>query len=225
VDTRNTQRLSGAGAGEHHEEQGLGAWIRRNRWLLTRLFIVLVFTFGASTTAANFSYGLEGKPIPLSVEQLKRGELPPGTELGDYVEVRGTPDVGTVTPKTLGTPESKIAVSSRYEAYYFYFRLQQTGNNLLVQSAQGLPENLENNGERTWRGKLETVGTVIFYNTTQQGLERAGLPHKANIPVIETGDTPEYYRRIFPAYSAIILLWLVSVAWLVWKKNKPFLGL
>src|SRR3712207_4034877 len=59
VDTRNTERSSGGRAGEHYEERGLGAWIRRNRWLLTRLFIVMVFTFGASTTAANFSYGLE----------------------------------------------------------------------------------------------------------------------------------------------------------------------
>jgi hypothetical protein len=32
-------------------------------------------------------------------------------------------------------------------------------------------------------------------------------------------------REIFPAYSAIIVLWLLSIAWLVWKKNKPLLGL
>jgi hypothetical protein len=56
-------------------------------------------------------------------------------------------------------------------------------------------------------------------------LEHAGLPRDENIPVVTTGDTPEYYRRIFPAYSAIIGLWLASVAWLVWRKNKPFLGL
>ena len=222
VDTRNTQRPSRAG--EHYEERGLGAWVRRNPWLLTRLFMVMVFTFGASTTAANFSYGLEGEPVTLSVEQLVRGELPPGTELGDYVEVRGTPDVGEDLER-IGTPESEIAVSSRYSTSYFYFRLEETGDNLLVQTAQGLPEGLENAEERTWRGKLETVGTVIFHDTTQEGLKHAGLPRDENIPVISTGDTPEYYRQIFPAYSAIIGLWLASLAWLVWKKNKPFLGL
>ena len=68
VDTRNTQRPSQAA--EHREERGLGSWVRRNPWLLTRLFMVMVFTFGASTTAANFSYGLEGEPVTLSVEQL-----------------------------------------------------------------------------------------------------------------------------------------------------------
>ena len=221
VDTRDTERLSQVD--ERNEERGLGAWIRRNPWLLTRLFMVMVFTFGASTTAANFSYGLEGKPVPLSVEQLEHGELPPGIELGDYVEVRGTPDVGAL--ERIGTPESEIAVSSRYSTSYFYFRLRETGDDLLIQTAQGLPEGLENPEERTWRGKLETVGTVIFHDTTQEGLEHAGLPHDENIPVVTTGDTPEYYRRIFPAYSAIIGLWLASVAWLVWRKNKPFLGL
>jgi hypothetical protein len=221
VDTRDTERLSQVG--DRYEERGLGTWIRRNPWLLTRLFMVMVFTFGASTTAANFSYGLEGEPVPLSVEQLERGDLPPGTELGDYVEVRGTPDVGAL--ERIGTPESEIAVSSRYSTSYFYFRLRETGDDLLIQTAQGLPEDLENPEQRAWRGKLETVGTVIFHDTTQEGLEHAGLPRDENIPVVTTGDTPEYYRRIFPAYSAIIGLWLASVAWLVWKKNKPFLGL
>ena len=223
VDTRDAQRLSGSGD-EHRQGRGLGAWIRRNPWLLTRLFIVMVFTFGASTTAANFSYGLEGAPTPLSVQQLKSGELPPGTELGDYVEVRGTPDVGEDL-RRIGTPESEIAISSRYSTSYFYFRLRETGDALLIQTAQGLPEGLEDGEERTWRGKLETVGTVIFHDTTQEGLKHAGLPTNENIPVVTTGDTPEYYRKIFPAYSAIIGLWLASIAWLIWKKNKPFLGL
>ena len=87
----------------------------------------MVFTFGASTTAANFSYGLEGQPTRLSIEQLQRGELPPGTQLGDYVEVRGTPDVGNDLER-IGTRESEIAVSSRYSASYFYFRLEETGD-------------------------------------------------------------------------------------------------
>src|SRR5688500_5600813 len=96
VDLRNTEKpTSSDGVGdEYYETQELGYCIRRNPWLLLRLLNVMLFTFGASTTAANFSYGLEGEPTRLSVEQLERGELPPGTQLGDYVEVRGTPDVG-----------------------------------------------------------------------------------------------------------------------------------
>ena len=182
--------------------------------------MVMVFTFGASTTAANFSYGLEGEPVRLSVEQIERGQLPPGTELGDYVEIRGTPDYG-INPET-GQP--RIAVSSRYSASYYYFRLEETGNKLLIQQAQ-TPPDIDKTGQRVWRGKLETVGTVIFHDTTQEGLEQAGLPRDENIPVISTGDTPEYYRQIFPAYSAIIGLWLLSMAWLVWKRNKPLLSL
>jgi len=223
--TRDQQKLPGYGAtlDEHYQEPGLGAWIKRNSSLLVRLFIVMVFTFGASTTAANFSYGLQGDPTTLSVEQLNRGELPSGTVLGDYVEVTGTPDFGP-SPEQLGRPESKIAVSSRYSAAYFYFGLEETGNNLLIQTAQTPPDVTET-GEQIWRGKLATVGTVIFHDTTQSGLEAAGLPRDESIPVIETGDTPEYYRQIFPAYSAIIGLWALSIAWLIWKRNKPFLGL
>lgn len=185
--------------------------------------MVLVFTFGASSTAANFSYGLEGEPTRLSVDQLNAGRLPAGVEIGDYVEVRGTPDVGE-NLRQVGTPESKIAVSSRYSANYFYFTLEETGDNLLIQTAQTLPS-FEERGERVWRGKLSNVGTVIFHDTTQAGLQNVGLPRDESIPVVETGDTPEYYRQIFPAYSAIIGLWLASVAWLIWKKNKPFMGL
>jgi hypothetical protein len=194
------------------------AWITRNRWLLVRLFIVMVFTFGASTTAANFSYGLEGEPVILSAEQLNEGKLPPDLQLGDYVEVTGTPNFGP-DPET-----PRIGVSSRYSASYFYFVLEETGDNLLVQTAQ-TPPDVSKTDEQVFRGKLATVGTVIFHDTTQGGLEVAGLPNDESIPVIETGDTPEYYRQIFPAYSTIIALWLLSVAWLVWKKNKPILGL
>lgn len=221
--TRDAERLPQREE-ERYEERGLGPWLRRNPWLLLRLFIVLVFTFGASTTAANFSYGLQGDPVPITVEQINTGQLPPGTELGDYVEVRGTPDVGEDLQR-IGTPESGIAVSSRYSTSYFYFPLQETGDNLLVQSAQGLPQGLEAPEERVWRGKLATVGTVIFHDTTQEALDQVGLPRAENIPVVETGDTPEYYRQIFPAYSAIIAVWLASVVWLVWRKNKPFMGL
>jgi hypothetical protein len=222
MDTRDHQALSGYGKGSngHYEEPGLGAWIKRNSWLLVRLFIVMVFTFGASTTAANFSYGLQGNPVVLSVEQLNRGELPSGIQLGDYVEVTGTPDY-SINPET-GQP--RIGISSRYEASYYYFGLEETGDNLLIQTAQ-TPPDVTKTGEQVWRGKLATVGTVIFHDTTQRGLEAAGLPRDASIPVIETGDTPEYYRQIFPAYSAIIGLWVLSIAWLVWKRNKPILGL
>jgi hypothetical protein len=224
MDTRDKRPLSG-GRDDHYEKRGLGPWLGRNRWLLTRLFTVMVFSFAASTVAANFSYGLEGKPTVLSVAQLNAGSLPAGTELGDYVQVSGLPDVGEVKPTTIGRPESKIAVVSRYETAYLYFRLNETGDNLLIQTTQGLPRNLKSSGERVWRGKLETVGTVIFHNTTQEGLQRAGLPHDESIPVVNTGETPEYLRKIFPAYSSIIVLWLLSIAWLAWKKNKPLLGL
>jgi len=224
VDTRDKTPLSG-GHSDHYEERGLGSWIRRNPWLLTRLFTVMVFSFAASTVAANFSYGLEGKPTVISAAQLNSGRLPAGTELGDYVLVSGTPDVGEVKPATIGGPESKIGVVSRYETAYLYFRLQETGDNLLIQTTQGLPRDVQSEDEVVWRGKLETVGTVIFHSTTQEGLERAGLPRDENIPVVNTGETPEYLRKIFPAYSAIIVLWLLSIAWLAWKRNKPLLGL
>jgi hypothetical protein len=224
VDATDKRPLSG-GQEDPHEERGLGPWVRRNRWLLTRLFTVIVFSFAASTVAANFSYGLEGKPTVLSMDQLNSGRLPAGTELGDYVEVSGTPNVGEVKPATIGRPESGIGVVSRYETAYLYFPLEETGDNLLIQSTQGLPRDIQNSGERVWRGKLETVGTVIFHNTTQEGLKRAGLPRNEAIPVINTGETPEYMREIFPAYSAIIVLWLLSIAWLAWKRNKPLLGL
>jgi hypothetical protein len=222
MDTRDQQKLPDheLRPEQHHEEPGLGAWIKRNSWLLVRLFMVMVFTFGASTTAANFSYGLEDEPLALSVEQLNSAELPPGTELGDYVEVTGTPDFAP-DPET---EQPSIAVSARYSAAYYYFRLKETGDNLLVQTAQTPPDVTET-GEQVWRGKLATVGTVIFHDTTQEGLEIAGLPRDESIPVIETGDTPEYYRQIFPAYSAIIGLWILSIAWLVWRKNRPILGL
>ncbi len=224
VDTRNTERLSGGHDDYHYEERGLGPWIRRNPWLLTRLFIVIVFSFAASTVAANFSYGLEGKPTILSVDQLNAGKLPAGTELGDYVQVSGTPNVGEDLSR-IGVPESEVAIVGRYSTSYFYFRLAETEDNLLIQTTQGLPEDLQSSEERVWRGKLETVGTVIFHDTTQEGLKSAGLPQDESIPVINTGETPDYMRQIFPAYSAIIALWLFSVAWLAWKKNKPFIGL
>jgi hypothetical protein len=224
VDTRNTERHSEGRDDYHYEERGLGPWIRRNPWLLTRLFIVIVFSFAASTVASNFSYGLEGKPTVLSVEQLNSGKLPAGTELGDYVQVSGTPNVGADLSR-IGVPESEVAIVGRYSTHYFYFRLAETEDNLLIQTTQGLPEDLQSSGERVWRGKLETVGTVIFHDTTQKGLKGAGLPTDERIPVINTGETPGYMRQIFPAYSAIIALWLFSVAWLAWKKNKPFLGL
>ena len=225
MDTRNKSPISGEREDDRYQERGLGPWIMRNPWLLTRLFTVIVFSFAASTVAANFSYGLEGKPTILSVAELNAGRLPAGTELGDYVQVSGSPDVGELRNGTIGGPESKIGVVSRYETAYLYFRLGETGDNLLIQTTQGLPRDIQSPGERVWRGKLETVGTVIFHNTTQEGLKRAGLPRNETIPVINTGETPEYLRKIFPAYSAIIVLWLLSIAWLAWKKNKPLLGL
>lgn len=225
MDTTDKRLLSGGREDDHYRERGLGPWIRRNPWLLTRLFTVIVFSFAASTVATNFSYGLEGKPTVLTVAELNAGRLPAGTELGDYIKVSGSPNVGEVNNSTIGGPESKIGVVSRYETAYLYFRLQETGDNLLIQTTQGLPRDIQSPGKRVWMGKLETVGTVIFHSTTQEGLKRADLPHNETIPVVNTGETPEYLRKIFPAYSAIIGLWLLSIAWLAWKRNKPLMGL
>jgi hypothetical protein len=224
VDTREKKPLPDERV-DYFEERGLGPWIKRNRWLLARLFTVVVFSFAASTVATNFSYSQEFRPTVLSVDQLNSGRLPAGTKLGDYVQVSGTPDVGAIKPTTIGRPESRIGIVSRYETAYLYYRLDETGDNLLIQSTQGLPSDIQTSGERVWRGKLQTVGTVIFHSTTQEGLSRAGLPHSETIPVINTGETPEYLREILPAYSAIIALWLFSIAWLAWKRNKPLLGL
>lgn len=224
MDTRDVQRSLRPGEYPDREipdEPGLGRWVKRNPWLLTRLFMVIVFSFGATATAANFSYGLEINPIPLSVEQINSGELPPEADLEDYVEITATPDFGRDT-RLIGTEESGIGLSSRYSANYFYFSLEETGDKLLVQSA-GTPPDVTDDGEQVWRGKLSTVGTVIFHDTTREGLERAGLTTEQSVPIIETGDTPEYYRQIFPAYSTILGLWALSIAWLVWKRNKSFL--
>ena len=90
MDTRDKRPTSGGIEGQHYEERGLGPWIRRNPWLLMRLFTVIVFSFAASTVAANFSYGLEGEPTVLSAEQIRSGKLPAGTEIGDYVQVSGS---------------------------------------------------------------------------------------------------------------------------------------
>ena len=108
MDTTDKRTLSG-GQEDHYEERGLWPWVRRNRWLLTRLFTVIVFSFAASTVAANFSYGLEGKPTVLSVDHLNSGKLPAGTELGAYVQVSGKACRGTSrTPASgSGTASSK----------------------------------------------------------------------------------------------------------------------
>ncbi|MDP8939120.1 MAG: hypothetical protein M3N10_02280 [Actinomycetota bacterium] len=224
MDTRDRERLSGSGgyADEPYEEEpGLGAWLQRNPWLLLRLFMVVVFTFGTSLIANQFSYGLEWNPIRLTAAQINNGELPPGAEPGDYVRITGTASAGeNLTPQNIGTAESGIGVSARYSVAYFYFRLEETNDNLLIQTAQTLPD--FDGEQRVWEGQLSNVGTVIFHDTTQEGLEWANLPSDRSIPVIETGDTPETYRNLFPAYSSVIVVWVLSLAWLVWKRNKPF---
>ncbi|HET7480815.1 MAG TPA: hypothetical protein VFJ72_15020 [Rubrobacteraceae bacterium] len=189
--------------------------------MLVRLFIVMVFTFCGYLAVANLSFGLVGDPKVITAEQINRGKLPAGIEQGDYVEVRGIPEFGSET-RVLGTPESEVGVVSRYtSANYFYFRLKNTGDNLLIQKAQTPPD--FQNPPHVFRGKLATVGTVIFHDTTQAGLKQARLPHKETIPVIQSSDTPEYYRQLFPAYLIIIGLWILSVIYLIWRKNKPFL--
>jgi hypothetical protein len=137
VDTRDASRLTGPGGPGRDEEElkerGIGPWIRRNPSLLLRLFIVMVFSFAASTVASNFSYGLEGPPTVVSVEQLNAVRLPAGTEFGDYVRVRGTANVGENLDR-VGLRDSEIAISTRYSASYFYYRLQETQGNLLIQT-------------------------------------------------------------------------------------------
>jgi hypothetical protein len=149
--------------------------------------------------------------------------MPPGVETGDYVQVRGTPDVGQDL-RTVGTRESEVGVAARYEVAYFYFRLRETGNGLLIQRPQELPRDLGNGEERVWSGRMSSVGEVIFYDTTQDGLKHAGLPRDAQIPVIETGDTPAYYRELLPVYLMVVGFWALSIFYLVWRRNKPFLG-
>jgi hypothetical protein len=223
VDTREVEHRTPRPDAEPKVAPGLGSWIRRNPWLLTRLFMVLVFSFGASTTAVNFSYGMEINPIRLSAEEINEGRLPSGTQLQDYVEITGTPDYGDDT-RLIGTKESRIGFAHRYSVNYFYFGLEETGDNLLIQTVPTPPDVTED-GEQVWRGQLSNVNTVIFHDTTQAGLERAGLTTRGEVPIIETGETPDYHRQIFPAYSAIILIWLASLGWLIWKKNKPFAGI
>jgi hypothetical protein len=223
VDTREVEHRTPRPDAEPKVAPGLGSWIRRNPWLLTRLFMVLVFSFGASTTAVNFSYGMEINPIRLSAEEINEGRLPSGTQLQDYVEITGTPDYGDDT-RLIGTKESRIGFAHRYSVNYFYFGLEETGDNLLIQTVPTPPDVTED-GEQVWRGQLSNVNTVIFHDTAQAGLERAGLTTRGEVPIIETGETPDYHRQIFPAYSAIILIWLASLGWLIWKKNKPFAGI
>ncbi len=204
---------------------GLGRWMKRNVWLLVRLFMVLVFTFGTSLIADQFSYGLAGNPIELTAEQINSGNLPAGVEAGDYVRITGVAHVGeSLTPQNVGTAESEIGVSARYSVPYYYFRLRETGDNLLIQTGNDLPNFYDIEGERiTWEGSLSNLGTVIFFGTTQEGLERAGLPRNESIPVVEVGETPDAYRALFPAYSMVIAVWLASLAWLLWKRNTPFI--
>lgn len=202
-------------------KRGLRAWIRRNPWLLLRLSMVVLFSLCAYMAAHNLSYGLEGEPVVLTHEQINSGNLPEGLENGDYVQVRGTPDLGE-DPRVLGTPESQVAVASRYgSANYFYFRLEETGDNLLIQKAQTPPD--FEDPQNVFRGRLATVGTVIFHDTTQAGLKQADLPHGESIPVIESSDTPDYYRQLFPVYLLIVSLFPISLAYLAWRKNKPLL--
>lgn len=230
MDTRESRRPVGArdpdGAGHSEPRRpGLGSWVRRNVWLLVRLGIVLAFSFCASLVVSQFSYGLQGDPVELTVEQVTSGQIPESVERGDYVRITGTPAIPSNPDQDVlvGEPESGIGISSRYSTFYYYWELEETGDNLLMQSVESIPA--PGSGERVLEGRLERVETVIFYNTTQDGLQRAGLPAGDDIPVIETGSTPEYYRQIFPAYAAILVLWAGSVVWFAWRKNKPFEGL
>lgn len=209
---------------EAHRMPGLRTWMTRNVWFLVRLSMVIVFTFGTSLIADQFSYGLEVNPIEVTTEQINNGELPADAEIGDYMRIIGTAAPGEgITPENVGTEESGVGISARYSVPYFYFRLQETGDNLLIQTGNSLPNFYEIEGDqRVWEGSLSTVGTVIFHATTQAGLERAGLPQDRSVPVIEVGETPEAYRTLFPTYTVVVVVWLASLSWLLWKRNQPF---
>ena len=58
--------------GEGYGPRGLGPWIKRNPWLLFRLFFVMAFGFMVAMVASNLAYGLQGAPVRLSAEQIKR---------------------------------------------------------------------------------------------------------------------------------------------------------
>lgn len=203
---------------------GLGRWVKRNVWILTRLFMVVVFTFGTSLIADRFSYGLEVNPIEVTAEEINAGNLPAGAEAGDFVRITGAASVGeNITPENVGMEESEVGISARYSVPYYYFRLQETGDNLLIQTGNSLPNFYDIEGEQiTWEGSLSNLGTVIFFGTTQEGLERAGLPQAQSTPVIEVGETPEAYRTLFPTYMVVVAVWVVSLGWLLWKRNTPF---
>src|SRR3712207_207647 len=209
VDTRERRQRVPHPVEEVEVAPGLGSWIQRNPWLLMRLFMVLVFSFGASTTTVNFTYGMQINPIQLSAEEINDGRLPPGAQLQDFVEITGTPDYGNDT-SLIGTEESRIGFAHRYRVNYFYFGLEETGDNLLIQTVQSPPDVMKD-GEQVWRGQLSNVDTAIFHDTTQDGLQSAGLTTRGEVPIVETGETPDYYREIFPAYSAIVLIWLASI--------------
>jgi hypothetical protein len=195
------------------QKRGLRTWVLRNRWLVLRLVVTYVFTLSVVLLAYNFAYALQGEPATLDAAQVRSGHLPAGVEPGDYVQIRGAP--------AFGPPERpRVAVAARYETAYYYFELRETAGKLLIQEPQNTPD-LRDRGERMWRGKLATVGTVIFPNTTQRALQEAGLPRDSSIPVIEIGDTPGYYRSILPAYSVVVLLWMAAFGWLLWKRNRP----
>lgn len=183
--------------------------------------MVVVLSFGTSLIADQFSYGREGAPKEITVEQINEGRLPANVQLGDYVRIIGSPDVGErIARQTLGTEESGVGVSARYSVAYFYFRLEETDDNLLIQTVEDLPD--FGGGQQVWEGKLSNIGTVIFQDTTQESLRWANFPTNESIPVIETGETPETYRNLFPAYSSVIVVWILSLLWLIWKRNKPF---
>lgn len=226
VETRETKDIfTGEKFDEDAEMPGLRRWIKRNAWFLVRLFMVLVFTFGTTLIAEQFSYGLQEEPVEFSVSEINDGQLPADVRNGDYVRITGTADVGNeITGENLGGPDSEVAFVLRYQVPYFYFRLDETENNLLIQSVNDVPNFAETDGQQVvWEGKLSNLGNVIFFGSTREALEVANLPTDQSIPVIETGDTPEDYRNLFPAYSSVIVVWIASLIWLVWKRNTPFM--
>jgi hypothetical protein len=135
VDTRDTNRLTGPERqDEEFRERGLGpldpprplpaaAPVYSDGLLLRRLHrrVELLLRSGGAADG------------PERRAAQRRQAPPAGTELGDYVRVRGTANVGENLDR-VGLRDSEIAISTRYSASYFYYRLQETQGNLLIQT-------------------------------------------------------------------------------------------
>ena len=108
--------------------------------LLMRLFMVMVFTFGASTTAANFSYGLQGDPTQPEHRATQPRRATAGDGARGLRRGHAAPRVIGPTPEQIGHPGVRDSRLLALQRGYFYFGLEETGDNLLIQTAQTPPD-------------------------------------------------------------------------------------